>query len=74
MKEDRTAPRIASIDQYRGNAVFGMIFVNFLGQFDSMPSMLKHHHYGMSYADTIAPLFMFAVTWRLQKDRVIIKL
>lgn len=57
-----TAPtRIASIDNYRGYAVFGMIFVNYLGGFDSMPWQFKHHHYGMSYADTIAPLFMFVV-------------
>lgn len=58
-----TAPpaRIASIDQYRGYAIFGMIWVNYLGQFDSMPWQFKHHHYGMSYADTIAPLFMFVV-------------
>ena len=38
-----------------------MILVNYLGEFDSMPWQLKHHHYGMSYADTIAPLFMFVV-------------
>lgn len=53
--------RIASMDQYRGYAIFGMILVNFLGEFDSMPWQFKHHHYGMSYADTIAPLFMFVV-------------
>lgn len=53
--------RIASIDQYRGYAIFGMILVNYLGEFDSMPWQFKHHHYGMSYADTIAPLFMFVV-------------
>lgn len=53
--------RIASIDQYRGYAFFGMILVNYLGDFDSMPWQFKHHHYGMSYADTIAPLFMFVV-------------
>ena len=56
-----SSARIASIDQYRGYAIFGMIWVNYLGQFDSMPWQFKHHHYGMSYADTIAPLFMFVV-------------
>lgn len=55
------SPRIASIDQYRGYAIFGMIWVNYLGQFDVMPWMFKHHRYGMSYADTIAPLFIFVV-------------
>ncbi|MBX7259318.1 MAG: heparan-alpha-glucosaminide N-acetyltransferase domain-containing protein [Candidatus Hydrogenedentes bacterium] len=58
---DKESQRIASIDQYRGYAIFGMIFVNYLGGFDVMPWMFKHHHYGMSYADTIAPLFMFVV-------------
>ncbi|MFA6245091.1 MAG: heparan-alpha-glucosaminide N-acetyltransferase domain-containing protein [Candidatus Hydrogenedentales bacterium] len=61
MPDEKSPVRIASIDQYRGYAIFGMIFVNFLGQFDSMPWMFKHHHYHMSYADTIAPLFMFVV-------------
>ncbi len=55
------ASRIESIDQYRGYAVFGMILVNYLGDFGSMPWHLKHHDFGMSYADTIAPLFMFVV-------------
>lgn len=54
-------PRIASIDQVRGYAIFGMILVNFLGHFDAMPWTLKHHHYGFSYADSIAPLFIFIV-------------
>lgn len=56
-----TSDRISSIDHYRGYAIFGMILVNYLGGFDSMPWQLKHHDYGMSYADTIAPLFMFVV-------------
>lgn len=51
--------RIPSIDQYRGYAVLGMILVNYLGGFDSMPWHFKHHDNAMSYADTIAPLFMF---------------
>lgn len=55
------SPRIASIDHYRGYAIFGMIWVNYLGQFDSMPWQFKHHRFGMSYADTIAPLFIFVV-------------
>jgi predicted acyltransferase len=53
--------RIPSIDQYRGYAIFGMILVNFLGEFKVMPWTFKHHHAGMSYADTIAPIFMFVV-------------
>lgn len=53
--------RILSIDQYRGYAVFGMILVNFVGRFEQMPWHVKHHSEWMSYADTIAPLFMFVV-------------
>ena len=56
-----TAPRHEFLDQCRGYAIFGMIFVNTLGLFDRMPWILKHHHVGFSYADTIAPLFIFVV-------------
>lgn len=51
--------RLASIDQLRGYAFFGMVLVNYLGDFESMPWQFKHHNTGMSYADTIAPLFIF---------------
>jgi predicted acyltransferase len=54
-------PRLLSIDQYRGYAVLGMIVVNFLGLFALMPWHFKHHPDAMSYADTIAPLFIFVV-------------
>ncbi|MCL4217790.1 MAG: DUF1624 domain-containing protein [Candidatus Hydrogenedentes bacterium] len=53
--------RIASMDQLRGYAIFGMILVNYLGHFDFMPDILHHHRDKASYADTIAPLFMFVV-------------
>ncbi len=53
--------RIAAIDQARGYAILGMILVNVLGHFDCIPWMLKHHREGFSYADTIAPLFIFIV-------------
>jgi predicted acyltransferase len=53
--------RIAAIDQARGYAILGMILVNVLGHFDVMPWMLKHHREGFSYADHIAPLFLFIV-------------
>jgi predicted acyltransferase len=49
------------MDQLRGYTIFGMVLVNYLGQFEVMPWMLKHHREGMSYADTIAPLFIFIV-------------
>jgi predicted acyltransferase len=60
--------RIIVLDQLRGYAIFGMILVNYLGQFDSMPEIFKHHRqlqdywpFGFTYADTIAPLFIFVV-------------
>ncbi|MCC6144163.1 MAG: DUF1624 domain-containing protein [Candidatus Hydrogenedentes bacterium] len=61
MAEKPKTGRILSVDQYRGYAIFGMVLVNFLGMFEVMPWMLKHHHEGFSYADTIAPVFMFVV-------------
>ena len=68
--------RIASIDQLRGYAIFGMILVNYLGHFQCMPWILKHHKNGFSYADTIAPLFIFVVGmgFRLSLARRIEKL
>ena len=60
--------RILSVDQFRGYAIFGMILVNYLGGFHVMPEALKHHRqfadwppFGFSYADTIAPVFVFVV-------------
>lgn len=67
--------RIASIDEYRGYAIFGMILVNYLGYFD-LPGvgyagadgayvdfswLFRHTHGWFSYADTIAPIFIFVV-------------
>lgn len=53
--------RLASVDQFRGYTVFGMMLVNYCGRFECMPWQFKHHDIGMSYADTIAPLFVFIV-------------
>lgn len=53
--------RIASLDQFRGYTVVGMLLVNFLGGFDVVPAVLKHHNTYCSYADTIMPQFFFAV-------------
>ena len=60
--------RILVLDQLRGYAIFGMILVNYLGCFKVMPEAFKHHRafqdywpFGFSYADHIAPLFMFVV-------------
>ena len=53
--------RIASLDQFRGYTVVGMLFVNFLNGFEAWPSILKHHNTYCSYSDTIMPQFFFAV-------------
>lgn len=60
---DKPAPtgRIASLDQFRGYTVAGMLLVNFLGGFAAVPAILKHHNTYCSYADTIMPQFFFAV-------------
>ena len=54
-------PRIISLDMFRGFAIFGMILVNYLGQFDVMPQTFTHPRYGMTFANAIAPYFVFAV-------------
>ena len=53
--------RIASLDQFRGYTVLGMFFVNFVGKFQEVPDIFKHHNTYCSYADTIMPQFFFAV-------------
>ena len=55
------APRVASLDQFRGYTVLGMFFVNFAGHFQAVPALFKHHNTYCSYADTIMPQFFFAV-------------
>jgi predicted acyltransferase len=53
--------RIASLDQFRGFAILGMIIVNSVGHFDSIPQTFKHPNYGMTFANAIAPFFLFVV-------------
>ena len=53
--------RIISLDQFRGFAIFGMILVNYLSYFDRIHQTMKHPHYGMTFANTIAPFFLIAV-------------
>ncbi|HOQ89794.1 MAG TPA: heparan-alpha-glucosaminide N-acetyltransferase domain-containing protein [Candidatus Hydrogenedentes bacterium] len=63
--------RIEGIDQTRGYAILGMIVVNYASIFTVFPEWMKHHKTGMTYADTIAPLFIFVVgmTFRLSFQR-----
>lgn len=56
-----TAGRVVSLDQFRGYTVAGMVLVNFLGGYTSVPAWLKHHNTYNSYPDTIMPQFFFAV-------------
>ena len=54
--------RILSMDQFRGYAVAGMFVVNFVGDLDAFPEVMKHHngHPYFSYADSIMTSFLFA--------------
>lgn len=63
--------RIEGIDQTRGYAILGMIVVNYASIFTLFPEWLKHHKTGLTFADTIAPLFIFVVgmTFRLSTRR-----
>ena len=69
--------RLASLDQFRGYTVVGMLLVNYFGNYKVSPQVLKHTHDYCSYADTIMPQFLFAVGFalrlsfgrRLQKQR-----
>lgn len=56
-----SAPRIVSLDQFRGYTVAGMFLVNFVGPFVATPILLTHRNNFCSYADTIMPQFFFAV-------------
>lgn len=58
---DTVNKRRLSIDQFRGFAIFGMIMVNYLNHFKVIPETFKHPHYGMTFANTIAPFFLVAV-------------
>jgi len=60
-KVPQPSRRIVSLDQFRGYTVAGMLFVNFLGGYQVVPAIFKHHNTYCSYADTIMPQFFFAV-------------
>ncbi len=60
------AERLASLDQFRGYTVVGMLLVNYFGGYAVCPQVLKHTHDYCSYADTIMPQFLFAVGFALR--------
>jgi predicted acyltransferase len=78
LSREATAPtnRLASIDQLRGYAIFGMLLVNSCRAFGIECDLITHHQDHFSYADTIAPLFMFVVgmtmrlSWLRQSPRI----
>ena len=57
---------IVSLDQFRGYTVAGMLLVNFIGGFQAVGAIWKHHNTYCSYADTIMPQFFFAVGFALR--------
>lgn len=59
--EEKTTPRISAVDQLRGYAIFGMLLVNSNGLFSIEWEQFEHHRERFTYADTIAPLFLFVV-------------
>ena len=58
--------RLASLDQFRGYTVVGMLLVNYFGHHNVCPQILKHSHDYCSYADTIMPQFLFAVGFAMR--------
>jgi predicted acyltransferase len=60
------AVRLRSLDQFRGYTVLAMLVVNFLGDYCSVPAILRHHNTWCSYADTVMPQFFFAVGMSLR--------
>lgn len=62
----QSVKRLASLDQFRGYTVVGMMLVNYFGGYQVCPQILKHTHDYCSYADTIMPHFLFAVGFALR--------
>lgn len=64
--------RLEAVDQFRGLAILMMVLVNYLGGVRRVPFWLKHApDVGLTVADLVAPLFMFAIglTLRLSVER-----
>jgi predicted acyltransferase len=61
-----TPGRLHYLDQFRGYTIVGMIVVNFLGAYQAVHPILKHHSTYCSYADTIMPQFFLAVGFALR--------
>jgi uncharacterized membrane protein len=54
--------RIVSVDAFRGFAILGMVLINYLAGISWIPGAFKHApDIGLTVADLIAPLFIFAI-------------
>jgi predicted acyltransferase len=59
---ENSGGRSAAIDQYRGFAILLMVLVDYLSHIQRVPAWLKHAPgFGLTVADLIAPLFIFAI-------------
>jgi len=57
-----TKKRLGSLDHLRGLAIFLMVIVNALSEYNGVPSWLKHAEWdGYTIADLVAPMFVFAM-------------
>ncbi len=65
-RDQQKAPRLKSLDQFRGFTVVGMLLVNYFGGYAVCPQLLKHTNDYCSFADTIMPQFLFAVGFSLR--------
>src|SRR6516164_2377942 len=66
MTATEPAPRLSSLDQFRGYTVLGMFLVNFVAGFQQVPRWLHTEHTYCSYHDTIMPQFFLAVGFALR--------
>lgn len=60
------APRLASLDQFRGYTVLGMFLVNFVSGYRHIPRALHFEHTYCSYHDTIMTQFFLAVGFAMR--------
>lgn len=55
-------PRLDSIDQFRGFAIFLMVLANYMAGVNWIPAWLKHaQDIGLTIIDLVAPFFFFAI-------------
>lgn len=65
-QQQSSATRLASLDQFRGYTVIGMLLVNYFAGYQAAHRVLKHTHDYCSYADLIMPQFLFAVGFAMR--------